>query len=91
MSRCRRLAAAVWGYARHRVRWRGLIPVALFGLSILFTVHYVASNSQQRCSSLLADASIPLPHPIAGNPSREWESAFEKNAAARARQLGCGR
>lgn len=89
MRRARRVAAAVLGYARYRVRWRSLIPVALFGLSILFTVHYVSANDQQRCSSLLADASIPLPHPIAGNPSREWEAAFEANAALRARQLGC--
>jgi hypothetical protein len=65
------------------------LTVAMAVASILFTVHYVHANNQQRCTSLLADAAIPLPHPIAGNPSREWEAAFEKIAAARAHRLGC--
>ena len=48
-----------------------------------------AANSRQRCASVLAEAHIPLPHPIVGNPSRIWEAQFEALQATRARDLGC--
>jgi hypothetical protein len=66
-----------------------LLALAVTGVNLLYTAHAVNSDNQQRCASVLADATIPLPHPIAGNPSREWEAAFEANARHRARQLGC--
>jgi len=68
----------------------------LFALNLIFafanfawTAYSVNANNQARCSSVVADATIPLPHPIKANPAREWESAFEANARERARQLGC--
>ena len=51
----------------------------------------IETNLQQRCSSITQDASIPLPHPIAGNPSREWEADFEAIARNRAGQLHCAK
>jgi hypothetical protein len=65
------------------------LNVLLAGANMLWTAHSVSTGNQQRCASIEADATIPLPHPIAGNPSREWEAAFEANAQARARQLHC--
>ena len=56
---------------------------------MLWTAHVVQGNNQTRCASVEADATIPLPHPVAGNPSREWEAAFEAIQRARAKQLGC--
>ena len=66
-----------------------VLNLGLAGANLLWTEHEVMGNSQQRCSSVLADATIPLPHPAAGNPGREWDAAFEANARQRARQLGC--
>ncbi len=66
------------------------LSVALAAANLWWTAHVVQAGDQMRCSSILADATIPLPHPVAGNPSREWEAAFEAVARERARQLGCG-
>ena len=62
--------------------------VVLAAANILWTAHVVQSGNQARCSTVVADATIPLP--AAGNPARLWESRFEVNARQRARQLGCG-
>ena len=62
--------------------------VVLAAANILWTAHVVQSGNQARCSTVVADATIPLPP--AGNPARFWESRFEANARQRARQLGCG-
>lgn len=48
-----------------------------------------AANIRQRCVSLEQDVSIPITHPIAGNPSREWEARFEAIDRQRAAQLRC--
>lgn len=64
------------------------LNVLLAIANILWTAHEVQVNNQARCSSVVADATIPLPPP--GNPARLWESQFEANARHRARQLGCG-
>jgi hypothetical protein len=48
-----------------------------------------AANNRERCTSLEQVAAIPVPHPVAGNPSREWEARFEAIQGARARQLDC--
>lgn len=58
MTRARQLAADAWNYVRPRVRWRGLVPVVLFGLSILFTVHYYKAEqaSQQHQAAQQAAA-----------------------------------
>lgn len=64
--------ATVRGYLRTRVRWRGLIPVVLFGLSILFTVHYYHDSqaAQQRQAAQQAAAQ------------RQQAQAFEKRLCA---------
>ena len=64
-----------------------VLNLGLAGANLLWTEHEVMGNSQQRCSSVLADATIPLP----GGPSRAWAARFEAVQRARARQLGCGR
>ena len=69
------------------------ILVALFvvmtAVNLLFTAQMIRSNTQVRCTSLMAEATIPLPQPVTGNPSREWEAHFEALQTARARHLGC--
>ena len=47
------------------------------------------TNNQQRCASIAQIAAIPVPQPVAGNPSRMWESRYEAIQVARGRQLGC--
>jgi hypothetical protein len=70
--------------------------IYLFILNILFVaacfaglVHYVHATDQERCTTLEQIVSIPVPHPVVGNPSREWESRFETIERERGRQLGC--
>lgn len=75
---------------RRAVVYLFLLNSALIVAGFLWLGHTVTVNAQQRCGSILADARIPLPHPIAGNPSREWEAAFEAIEQHRAAQLGCG-
>lgn len=79
--------------ARVRAHRSALALVALIAalavVNLLLTTHAIRANNQQRCSSLTQTADIPLPHPIAGNPSREWEAAFEKIERQRAQRLGC--
>ena len=74
---------------RHALRSvAALVILALLvtGANLLWTAHVVNADNQQRCASVLADASIPLP----GGPSRAWAARFEAFQRARARQLGCG-
>ena len=66
------------------------LNILLAGANVLWTAHVVNVASQARCASVEADATIPLPRPGASSPARDWESAFEADARARARQLGCG-
>ena len=68
-----------------------ILNVALAVANLLWTSHEVMGNNQTRCGVVVAYATIPLPHPVAGNPSREWEAQFEAISRARARQLGCSR
>jgi hypothetical protein len=42
-----------------------------------------------RCADLQKLAAIPVPQPVAGNPSREFANQLETIWRARARQLGC--
>lgn len=70
--------------------------VYLFLLNTVFLVagffwlaHIEHVNDQQRCTSIEQATRIPVPHPVAGNPSREWEAQYEAIQAARGRQLGC--
>ena len=63
-----------------------LLGLLVTGANLLFTAHLVREDNQQRCSTVVADATIPLP----SGPSRAWEARFEAIQAARARQLGCG-
>ena len=64
-----------------------LLGLLVTGANLLWTAHVVNADNQQRCTSVLADATIPLP----GGPSRAWAARFEAVQRARARQLGCGR
>ena len=66
-----------------------VLCVALAGANMLWTAHVVQGNSQQMCSSLEAVARIPVPQPVAGNPSRLWDSRYEAIERTRARQLRC--
>lgn len=65
------------------------VVLAVTGANFWLTAQMIKSNNQQRCSSFLSYASIPLPPQIPGNNARTWEASFESIAAARAKQLGC--
>ena len=62
-----------------------LLGLLVAGANLLWTAHLVRAGDRQRCASIVADATIPLP----AGPSRAWEARFEAIQAARARQLGC--
>lgn len=83
-----RLAAA-GRYAR--LRWRGLVPVVLFGLSILFTVNYVQSTEREFCQVITGVTSVPVPRPAdpAANPSREKQYELYEQFVTLGRSLGC--
>jgi hypothetical protein len=85
-----RLAAA-WRYARLRIRWRSLIPVILFGLSILFTVHYVNTANHKFCQVIRAATATPVQKPAnpAANPSREQAFEWYQRYRDLGRSLGC--
>lgn len=73
---------------------RALVYMFVFNLligfgGILFTAHAVNANNGATCASIEADARIPVPQPVAHNPSREWEAQFEAIERQRERQLGC--
>lgn len=61
-----------------------LLAAVFFGL-----IHYVRAGDADRCTTLEEVVAIPVPRPVAHNPSREWESKFEAIEAKRGRQLGC--
>jgi hypothetical protein len=64
-----------------------ILGLLVTGANLLYTAHAVQDGNQDRCSTVVADATIPLPP--AGSPGRQWEAAFEANSRDRARQLGC--
>jgi hypothetical protein len=66
-----------------------LLNVVLFGLCFAGLIHYVKAGNSDRCTTLQQVIAIPVPTPVAGNPSREWESTYEAIDRQRARQLGC--
>ena len=73
---------------RHALR--SVAALLLLGLlvtaaNLLFTAHLVQEDNRQRCGSITANATIPLPP----GPSRAWAARFEAIQQARARQLGC--
>lgn len=70
--------------------------IYLFVVNVLFVaacfiglIHYVHSTDQERCTTLEQIVSIPVPHPLIGNPSRQFEARFEAIERERGRQLGC--
>jgi hypothetical protein len=66
----------------------GLILV-IGGLNLLWTSHAIQANNRDRCTTVVQLAHIPIPRPVAGNPSREFAAATEAIYRNRARQLGC--
>jgi hypothetical protein len=48
-----------------------------------------AAAGVSRCGDLQKLAAIPVPTPVAGNPSREFAAAEETIWRGRAHQLGC--
>ncbi len=81
----RRLAA---GQARALVYLFGL-NLLLLGAGFFALIHYVQADNADRCITIEQIVSIPVPHSVKGNPSREWESKFEAIERVRAGQLGC--
>ena len=76
---------------RHALR--SVAVLVLLGLlvtaaNLLWTAHLVREDNQQRCGSVLANATIPL---AGAGPARLWESRFEAIQRERARQLRCGK
>ena len=63
-----------------------VLNVGLAASNLLWTAHEVQAGNRSRCSTVVADATIPLPP----GPAREWEAAFEAIARQRAQQLHCG-
>jgi hypothetical protein len=47
------------------------------------------ANARERCGSIAQTVGIPIPVPLAGNPSRQAWAAFEGIERARGKQLGC--
>jgi uncharacterized protein HemX len=47
------------------------------------------ATSVSKCADLSRLAAIPIPTPVAGNPSRQFAAAEETIWRDRARQLGC--
>ena len=75
--------------ARRALVFLFALNILLAGANVLWTAHVVNVGNQARCASVMGDATIPLPQQSPSSPARAWESAFEANAQARARQLGC--
>jgi hypothetical protein len=67
-----------------------LLTFSLAGGNLLWTERVVQQNHQKYCDSLGQVAHIPVPHPVAGNPSREFAAALEADFRKRDRELGCG-
>ncbi len=65
------------------------LSLLLAAANMLWTAHVVNAGNQQRCASIEADATIPVPQPVAGNPSREFDAKYEAIERHRARQLHC--
>ena len=66
-----------------------ILGFIITGINLMWTAHEVRIVNESRCSVLASYATIPLPHPVVGNPSIEWEAAFEHIARQRAKDLGC--
>lgn len=68
-----------------------LLTVSLLigAINLYWTSYVVRGNNQEKCATVQQLAHIPIPRPIAGNPSREFAAATERVYRARARELGC--
>lgn len=91
MRRLRQAAARAWSYARPRIRWRSVIPVILFGLNILFTVHYVNAANHKFCQVVAPAIATPVQKPAdpAAKPAQETQFEWYRRFAALDRGLGC--
>ena len=63
----------------------------LFGLSILFTVHYVAASNHKFCQVVSGVTAVPVTKPAdpAANPSRENQWEWYERFVRLDRDLGC--
>jgi hypothetical protein len=66
-----------------------LLNLLLIGAGFFGLIHYVRAGNSDRCTSLEQVVAIPVPRPVAGNPSREFDARFEAIEQRRARELGC--
>lgn len=73
----------------------GFALFALVGV-IVQTRHFehaqavqAAQAARERCESLAKIVAIPIPVPLAANPSRQAWASFETAERQRGRQLGC--
>lgn len=73
-----------------------LLNIAFF-LIMLLWLSRIANHVEQvqvndnraRCNSIVQSLHNPVPRPILGNPSREWEYRNEVIQYGRGRQIGC--
>lgn len=66
-----------------------LLNLVFVGLCFWGLVHSEQSSARDRCTTLNQVVAIPVPTPVAGNPSREFDARFEAIERERGRQLGC--
>lgn len=87
MSRARQARA----WLQHQVRWRDVILVALIGVSMLFTVHYVNAANHKFCQVINGFTSVPVARPVnpSANPSRVQAYEWYERFLALGRSLGC--
>lgn len=75
--------------ARRSLIFLFVLAMLIGAANLLWTSHVVQADNQQKCASVEQLAHIPIPQPVAGNPSREFAAALENVYRARAAQLGC--
>lgn len=81
--------ALVTARERRAVIFLFVLSVLLGVFNLFWTAHEVSANNGDRCATIVQLASIPIPRPVAGNPSRVFAAHLEAIYRDRARQIGC--